>query len=249
MSEKLAIITGTSSGIGKALAGRLLMDGWDVLGIARRDVVRGEEAYQHFCFDLGNLAALSNELAPQLTQILNSRPRTKVALINNAAVTGQTRNVNQLDIQTLSNSLAINTVAPVALTGLLTRVCPPETAVRIVNISSGLASQPLAGCTDYCTSKAALLMAGKVLSTELESAANSNIAIMSFSPGTVATEMQESLRSQSAESFPASEIFKQFHNQGMLVSPQSVLQPIVSFLDETKPPAYSETAYSVGQGD
>jgi benzil reductase ((S)-benzoin forming) len=249
MPKKLAIITGTSSGIGKALAERLLADGWVVAGIARRSVEHADANYRHICFDLGDIPALSKELEPKLTELLMSRAWSKVALINNAAVTGQTRNMSQLRAQALSNSLAINTVAPVALMGLITRVCPPETPVRIVNISTGLASRPLPGCTDYCVSKAALLMAGKVLGTELDSGNRSNIAILSYAPGTVETAMQEKLRSRSTDNFPATQMFKQFHDEGMLVAPENVLQPIVSFMDDANPEVYGEMSYAIGQSD
>ncbi len=44
MTEKLAIVTGSSSGIGEALTGQLLERGWQVLGVARREVKRPESA-------------------------------------------------------------------------------------------------------------------------------------------------------------------------------------------------------------
>ena len=38
MTDRIAIVTGTSSGIGEALANRLLSENWNVVGIARRPV-------------------------------------------------------------------------------------------------------------------------------------------------------------------------------------------------------------------
>src|SRR5204863_8927759 len=56
MSERLALITGTSSGIGAAVARGLLKRGWTVVGIARRKVKFGGH-YEHLALDLSDAAA------------------------------------------------------------------------------------------------------------------------------------------------------------------------------------------------
>ena len=55
--ESLAIVTGTSTGIGEAVARQLLGRGWDVIGIARRASPVSHAAHRHVAFDLGLLAA------------------------------------------------------------------------------------------------------------------------------------------------------------------------------------------------
>ena len=85
MNENLAIITGTTSGIGKALAEHLSSGGWMVVGVARRPVELDSPDYQHIRCDLADLNALTDSLFPELEQILTERSWRRIALINNAA--------------------------------------------------------------------------------------------------------------------------------------------------------------------
>ncbi|MCB1150379.1 SDR family NAD(P)-dependent oxidoreductase, partial [bacterium] len=56
---RFAAVTGTSDGIGLALARALLDDGWRVLGCARRDAPLDHPAYRHVRVDLADPAALA----------------------------------------------------------------------------------------------------------------------------------------------------------------------------------------------
>ena len=57
-----AVVTGTSSGIGAAIAARLLAEGWRVTGLSRTDPHRAEPGYAHLAVDLLDRAALVNAL-------------------------------------------------------------------------------------------------------------------------------------------------------------------------------------------
>lgn len=58
-----ALVTGTSSGIGQAVAARLLTDGWRVTGIARRAPQALEGDYMHLPCDLSDPEALATTVA------------------------------------------------------------------------------------------------------------------------------------------------------------------------------------------
>lgn len=239
MTRQIAIITGTSAGIGEALADRLLNDGWRVIGIARRPVEKLEPTYQHIQSDLGDLDDLVGSLLPSLEKPLRARLWGRMALINNAASIGQLRDIERSDPRVLASTITTNTVAPTALMSLIARICPTGVPLRVVNISTGLAHRALAGCGDYCISKAGLHMAGQVFVEEQQKSGAHQCAVMSYSPGSVATNMQQTLRSQSANDFSSAGVFKQRHSEDQLVPAESVLQPIISFLNAVNPPSFT----------
>lgn len=240
---KLAVITGTSSGIGEALAGHLLGLGWKVFGIARREVKRPEMGYRHIQADLSDLSVAESIVAPALSAEMAFSEISRLALVNNAASPGQMRNLEKHDANTLGAILDINITAPMLLMGMMCRVCPPDMPLRLVNLSSGLASFPLAGAADYCASKSALRMAGEVMALELENAGRQNAAVFSYEPGIVETEMQEALRTQEKEHFSSTGMFRSFHSEDMLAGPHEVIDPIVRFLEDDHASGFSESRH------
>jgi NAD(P)-dependent dehydrogenase (short-subunit alcohol dehydrogenase family) len=58
-----ALVTGTSSGIGAAIAARLLSDGWQVTGISRRATALAHPAFRHLPLDLTDVASIARAVA------------------------------------------------------------------------------------------------------------------------------------------------------------------------------------------
>src|SRR5690554_3237440 len=196
MNDRLAIVTGSSSGIGAALTDRLLETGWIVFGVARREVKRSEANYRHVQADLADPDVADTVVAPLVTAEMAFANYSSVALINNAATEGQLRHYGSMNSKKLFAGFATNLAAPVALMNALIRDCPPDTELKIVNVSSGLAHKPLAGLSEYCAAKAGLRMAGQVLAAE-----RPDLALLSYEPGIVDTVMQNRLRNQHTEAF------------------------------------------------
>lgn len=224
--SKLAIVTGTSSGIGQALTAQLLANDWQVFGLARREA-KFDGAYTHVQSDLAD-PATAQLLEPRIQAEMAFGQFSRFALVNNAATPGQKRAYGSQSASSTFRNTAINLAAPMALMDMAVRLRPEGASLRVVNISSGLAYHPLAGVADYCASKAGLHMAGEVLAEE----GHRETAVLSYSPGIVDTEMQQSLRAEQGDEFASAGVFKAMHEEDRLMSAQAVVGPIVEFLED-----------------
>lgn len=247
-SNRLAIVTGTSSGIGAALAEALLAEGWAVIGLSRRKAVFESRYYRHLTIDLADLSKLEAIANAQIEPAFASRHWRRIGLVNNAALSGSKRGLEETDPTELANIFLVNTVAPVYLMGFVTRVVHAGIPLRIVNISSGAAVQAYPGIGDYSASKAALRMAGMALAAELDSpdrpgGQRDDVCILSYEPGVVDTAMQEEARSTTSEEFPWHQPFRDFYEQGMLEDPEDVVDDIVDFLDQDHDETFIEARF------
>ena len=219
--ERFALVTGTSTGIGAAVAQELVKHGWHVVGIARR-AAKIAGSYEHLSLDLADTRA-TKAIERQVGERLAQRWE-RVGLVNNAAV-GLAGRVQNLDAEALARSFELNTAMPLWLMGFVIKRA--KAPVRVVNVSSGAAQRPFPGLAAYCASKAALRMAGMSVAAEEVR----DLHILSYEPGVVDTEMQLATRSKSLEEFPWGEIFQRFHAEGMLVPPELPATDIVKFLE------------------
>lgn len=242
--DRLALVTGTSGGIGEAVARRLVERGWQVTGVARRAAAIEHAAYTHLPLDLGDtaaLAAIDRMVAPS---IADARFR-RIALVNNAAMGGQLGPLERLKPDELTQMYSVNVAAPIRLMGLVVERSHAHASLRIVNLSSGAAVRAFPGLAAYGATKAALRMAGMVLAAELDSPQRPGMprpdaAIVSFEPGVVETAMQVRARSLSREEFPWVDTFRHFQSSGIIVPPDAPAAEIVAVLEADDLPRFSE---------
>ena len=244
-SASLAIVTGTSTGIGHAVATMLLANQWDVIGVARRDPNFANPRYRHLALDLSDLDAMTAAFERDVAPLVADPARTRIGLVNNAALIGQLATVDATDAERMLKAYAVNVVAPVWLMGFVARHTRPGVALRILNVSSGAAQRVTPGLGEYVGTKAALRMATLNAAADFESRAlharmTHDVGVLSYSPGTVDTPMQVEARSQSAELFPAVTMFQGFHDKGALVAPQAPAEEIIQFLESDHPPVIAE---------
>jgi benzil reductase ((S)-benzoin forming) len=247
----LALVTGTTSGIGEAIARLLLERGWRVVGLARRAASIQNPNYTHVSVDLGDAAALSAAFAASVAPLVQSAGLKRFALVNNAAdvaLYGQLSDVTAAD---MLHAYTVNSVAPVLLMGLVTRHVAASTAVRIVNVSTAAARAAFPGLGTYAMTKAALRLAGMVMAGELQLApapgAGRDISILSYEPGVVDTPMQLAARSSSPSRLPIVDVFNAFKANGDLVAPELPARDVVSYIEADGHPPFSEDELSAGR--
>lgn len=242
--QRHAIITGTSSGIGRALAADLLGRGWRVLGVARRDCdLAAHEGYRHINLDLGDLKGLEARMEQEARPYLEGVQH--LALVNNAAQLEPLRSSLHLPAEELERSLVVNVATPMWLAGWCLRLDAERT--RIVNLSSGAATSAYPGWAAYCSTKAALKMAGEVLASEVAEVpelVGRDVRVLSYAPHVVRTEMQEKIRATDPAEFPRRERFIDLDREEQLVTPEASAGELARLLDEDELETLTERRYS-----
>jgi NAD(P)-dependent dehydrogenase (short-subunit alcohol dehydrogenase family) len=233
---KFALVTGTSTGIGAAVAKELLKRGWDVVGIARRAAKIEDKRYRHLKLDLSDI----RKSAPMIEREVGKRLGegwNRVALVNNAAI-GLSGRVQSFDADELARSFELNTVTPLWMMGFMIKRA--KAPIRVVNVSSGAAVRPFPGLAAYCAAKAGLHLGGASVAAEDAP----DLHILSYQPGVVDTEMQLSTRSKSLDEFPWGTTFRQYHAEGRLVAPERPAADIVQFLEADGGERFSEKRFA-----
>lgn len=219
---KLYIITGTSSGIGRALALEVLKDpNAHVIGLSRRRNIE-HERYTHQRVELSKIADLENLHFPI------SGTEDEIILVNNAGWIGEIAPLGKQDHLAIEESFNINLIAPTVLINqFLIQVKNLKMRRVVLNISSGAAKYPIASWSTYCASKAGLEMITRVMNEE-----HPEIEAYSIAPGIVNTAMQKNIRDAKPALFADVERFKNYYESGELTSPEEIAQKLVSLLNE-----------------
>ena len=234
--ENAVIITGASSGIGLALARRLLDPANHVVCISRRinqaliaEAGSSGVLIDYLEIDLSVPGELESNLAGFLETMV-SRGYNGIALVNNAGILAPIAPLGRADSQGLAAIMNVNATSPIILMNLFARYFGGIPAdKRIINISSGAAVNPYSGWSGYCSSKAALEMARRCLHTEQLNSPHP-VKIMSFAPGVVDTDMQDEIRRTDPEDFPLVNRFREFKDKGVLTTPDFVAQRLAELL-------------------
>jgi len=228
VTDRYAVVTGVSSGLGEALAANLLARGFEVIGVGRTAATRlASKAFRLVVADLADLAPLPAKLDDMFGE-LAARRVSSIAVINNAAVAGPAGTVGDLDAGAVAASLAVNLVAPVMVANAFVRAFGAlDGDRRLVNVSSGAAVRPIAGGGTYNVAKAGLEMLTSVIAAEQRA---SGITAITIRPGIIDTPMQAFLRAQSEERLPAVGMFRGFHESSQLVPPDVTAARIVERL-------------------
>jgi len=225
----LYVITGTTKGLGQALALALGRNPDNyVVEISRG--VSGKSGSNTFIHaDLADLASIKTAF-DALAGVLGGRTFARAALINNAGVVLPVARFDALSAGALQDNMTVNVVAPIVAAGAFAKLTRASAASRmIVNISSGAAKRAVRGWTAYCTAKAGLEMATRVIAEEAQQS-DPGMVVCSLAPGVVDTAMQETIRSVTLDEFPDRERFRQMKESGDLRNADAVARDIISLL-------------------
>ena len=199
LDSKVALVTGASRGIGKAIALDLAATGADMAICARsvqglqetagaiRELGRKVECY---AVELGDTEVINGTVA----QVLEEFGRIDI-LVNNAGVTRDTL-LPRMSESHWDDVINVNLRGSFFFTKAASRVMIKQRSGSIINIASVVGVVGNAGQSNYAASKAGLIGMTKSLAKEL---CVRGIRVNAVAPGFIETDMTESLSEDARE--------------------------------------------------
>lgn len=199
LSDKVAIVTGASRGIGRLIAIALAEQGAKVV-VSARNI----EALQNLTAEIkaqgGDALAVAGDVAVEddannlIKQAVATYGQVNI-LINNAGITRDGLLLRMKDADwdaVLDTNLkgAFHCIRAVA------KVMSKQRSGRIINISSVVGEMGNPGQANYCASKAGLLGLTKSVAREL---ARRNVTVNAITPGFIVTDMTDDLTDSARE--------------------------------------------------
>ena len=190
LSDRIALVTGASRGIGAALALQLAQAGAHVIAVAR--TVGGLEELDDKIKAAGGSATLvpldvkDSEGIARLALALNERYHRLDVLIGNAGIIGPLSPLDHIEPKDWDNMLAVNVTANWQLIRTMDPLLKNASAGRAVFLTSAVAYKGRAYWGPYAASKAALDALVRSYAAEC---ATTNVRANLFAPGPTRTRM------------------------------------------------------------
>lgn len=190
ITKKLAIVTGASRGIGRAIAERLAADGFFVIGTATSD--SGAEAISTYLADNGKGYKLNVSDAADIENFIKTAGDaygTPAVLVNNAGITRDNLLMRMKD-EEWDDIINTNLTSIFRMSKAVLRGMMKVRYGRIINISSVVGSTGNAGQTNYAAAKAGMVGFAKSMAKEVGSR---GITVNTVAPGFIDTDMTKEL--------------------------------------------------------
>ncbi|MBN6074910.1 3-oxoacyl-ACP reductase FabG [Aggregatibacter actinomycetemcomitans] len=190
MQGKIALVTGATRGIGRAVAEELASKGAFVIGTATSE--KGAESISAYLGEKGKGLVLNVADQASIEGVLE---RTKKEfgdidiLVNNAGITRDNLLMRMKDEEWF-DILQTNLSSVYHLSKAMLRSMMKKRFGRIINIGSVVGSSGNPGQSNYCAAKAGLIGFSKALAKEV---ASRGITVNVVAPGFIATDMTEVL--------------------------------------------------------
>src|SRR5438067_1579748 len=191
LENQVALVTGASRGIGKAIALELARQGAKVIGTATSEA--GAEAITGYLAEFGGKGMVLNVTdAAQCTAVIDDVTKTVGSisiLVNNAGIT-QDQLAMRMKDEEWDSVIATNLTAVGRLSRAVLRGMMKARQGRIINITSVVGAAGNPGQMNYAAAKAGVAGMTRALAREIGSR---NITVNCVAPGFIDTDMTKSL--------------------------------------------------------
>lgn len=217
---RTVILSGVSSGLGKAFFDLLLTTSAKIIAIGRTfpaEIISGE-----------NLTYINRDLAKvdldfSLITSLVSPDTQEIIFINNAGIIEPLKHIGTFTDNEIISSVSVNLIAPILLTNTLVALCQNKSIkLRILNITTGAAVKSIDDWSLYCSTKAAAKMFYNCLQQE-----NDSVEIKQVDPGVMDTKMQDAIRAVRDKKIVQSDKRFTIHQKGDLPLPKDIAHRIL----------------------
>ena len=190
MDKKVALVTGASRGIGRAIAEQLVGDGFFVVGTATSD--SGADSISTYLGDKGKGAKLNVADSDSVTEVIKhiaDEYAAPTVLVNNAGITRDNLLMRMKDDE-WNDIINTNLTSIFRMSKAVLRGMMKAKTGRIINISSVVGATGNAGQTNYAATKAGMIGFAKSMAREVGSR---NITVNTVAPGFIDTDMTKGL--------------------------------------------------------
>ncbi|SHE23593.1 3-oxoacyl-ACP reductase FabG [methanotrophic endosymbiont of Bathymodiolus puteoserpentis (Logatchev)] len=190
MTKKIALVTGASRGIGRAIAEKLITDGFFVIGTATSE--GGADAISAYLADNGTgmkLNVADADSIAEVMKVITGKYGTPAVLVNNAGITRDNLLMRMKEDE-WNDIINTNLTSVFRMSKAVLRGMMKAKTGRIINIGSVVGSTGNAGQTNYATAKAGLIGFTKSMAKEVGSR---GITVNTVSPGFIDTDMTREL--------------------------------------------------------
>lgn len=190
MDKKIAIVSGASRGIGRAIAEKLAADGFFVIGTATSD--SGAEAISAYLAEQGKgfkLNVADSASIEAFIKVVSDDFGTPAVLVNNAGITRDNLLMRMKD-EEWDDIINTNLTSIFRMSKAVMRGMMKVRYGRIINISSVVGSTGNAGQANYAAAKAGMVGFSKSLAKEVGSR---GITVNTVAPGFIDTDMTKEL--------------------------------------------------------
>ncbi len=248
-SQKWAVVTGASRGIGRALVQSFVKEGYAVWALAR-----AADALETLARESGGVVhPLPIDVADEEAVLAASKrileagvPRV---LVNNAGVSVSAP-LHRTSLEDYHRVMAVNVTAPFLFCRELIPAMGAAGGGRVINIGSIAATRGVRFTSAYCASKHALLGLTRSLAAEW---ARKNVTVNIVNPGWVETDMFAQAKGAISKSTGRTEqeahaALANMHAMGRVIQPEEVAA-LCLFLASDAAASITGSAYNIDGGD
>jgi 3-oxoacyl-[acyl-carrier protein] reductase len=235
LADRVAVVTGASMGLGRAIAEEFLRAGASLMLAARNEqpLFRARDDLARLVNRPGQIveAFVTDVSIPENCLALAERTRRAFpvvhVLVNNAGVLGPIGRLEDIDWEEWLDAIRINLFGTVMMCKALVPFFKIQSYGKIINLSGGGATAPMPRMSAYAASKAAVVRFTETLAEEVR---EDHIDVNAVAPGALNTRFLDRVLSAGAERVGQEYFDRSLRQQAEGGAPLSKAAELVKFL-------------------